>query len=1064
MKNKMKWLLIVSMCLGVLGGCASNEESTQIVEMTTNDMVQPLGIDETPYFSWKMKDSKEGQKQSAYQIMLGETKEDLENSNFVWDTGKVLSDESVGILYDGDELEAEKDYFWQIRVWDKEEKEILSDVSSFEMGKMSSVWNNTEWITSFKESHESEGVSSEQAEILGKIEYNFKMEQMATGFVWGAKEGQYGKHYKLSFNVTDGQIEMTLARMEKEKLQDEETIVVLEDDAAEFLENEHRVCISVEENNASVSVDDKLVLQGVELQDLAIGEIGFWVARSENKAWYDNICVLNSEGQTVYWEDFEQEKNIFSPYYLKVEDGWARADSGFVITPGAEVPAPMFRKEFETEKNKKIEDCRLYISAMGIYDVYLNDIDVNEFYGAPGQSVYSKEVYYRTYDITEYIEEGKNVIGVLLGHGRYDRAKGKWGDELGLYAQIVITYEDGTKQEIGTDETWLVCNNGPIRSDDLYIGEYYDANCEWPGWTSSGFAVDKNGEWRAAEYFMGAEGVAVKAAPDNGVKCLEIVTPISVTEPVPGVYVYDFGKNLNGVCRLKLSGKAGETVVVRHAEFLNQENLQKKDDEIGTIWTRNLCTADNTDYYTFKEDGTIVYTPTFSYRGFRYLQITGIEEAIPVEDVEGLFLATDNERTGFFECSDQSMNELYNAIYLTQLNNYVDIPTDCAQRDERLGWAGDVQVYAYTGSLNSYTARFIDKYIDALRASQNQEGAYQHIVPFSDSTDAANGWSDAGVILVWEMYQQYGNKQVIVENLQAMCKYIDHLVDTSEEYIRKQVHYNDHNAISYMDDACCNTAQSTYVAGLVAKMCGIVGEEELENKYKEIYDNYLTAWREAFLNEDGSIGQWLPSEYVIPLAYGLYPEELEKAGAEKLNIAVEATGHRATTGYIATPHILSVLCKYGYKYAAYKMIQQTGYPSWNYMLEQGVSTLTEGWNSVVLNEDGTISINGSLNHVALGAVGQWFYTDVLGIRRDEEKPGYKHFYLEPQIGGGLTYAKGSYNSIYGNIESSWEVTDDGIKFRFVIPANTSATMTLPGEEYQNVKLESGEHEFIVPVQ
>jgi len=373
MKNKMKWLLIASMCLGVLGGCASNEESTQIVEMTTNDMVQPLGIDETPYFSWKMKDSKEGQKQSAYQIMVGETKEDLENSNFVWDTGKVLSDESVGILYDGDELEAEKDYFWQIRVWDKEEKEILSDVSRFEMGKISSVWNNTEWITSFKESYESEGASSEQAEIIGKIEYNFKMEQMATGFVWGAKDGQYGKHYKLSFNVADGQIEMTLARMEKEKLQDEETIVVLEDDATEFLENEHRVCMNVEENRASVSVDDKLVLQDVELQDLAIGEIGFWVDRSENKAWYDNICVLNSEGQTVYWEDFEQEKNIFSPYYLKVEDGWARADSGFVITPGAEIPAPMFRKEFETEKNKKIEDCRLYISAMGIYDVYLNE-------------------------------------------------------------------------------------------------------------------------------------------------------------------------------------------------------------------------------------------------------------------------------------------------------------------------------------------------------------------------------------------------------------------------------------------------------------------------------------------------------------------------------------------------------------------------------------------------------------------------------------------------------------------------------------------------------------------
>mgnify|MGYP003306762858 CR=1 FL=1 len=1044
----------------MLAGCGEQAANVQITEMTTNDKVNPLGIDKAPYFSWKMQDSKEGQKQNAYQIVVSDTRDALQKKEYVWDSGKVISDQSVAISYEGTQLEPENDYFWQVRVWDKDEKETISETAVFEMGKMSNDWEETQWIAApdlMQENLEIKMTETE-SECVSEISYEFKMEATQTGFVWGAEGGQFGKYYKWCFDAAGGQTELTISYMDQEDVI-EEVGVFLEQGAADFLEQEHKVHIYIEENKASTYVDDVLVSRDVLLENTDMGKIGFWVTRGEHKAWYDNICIKNQNGEILCREDFEEAENIFFPYYIKVEGGWGRADAGFLITPGGEQPAPMFRKEFETIEGKEIESARVYASALGIFDAYINGNDINEFYGAPGQSVYSKEVYYRTYDVIEEIKSGENVIGFILGHGRYDRAKGKWGDRPGLCAQVVIHYKDGTKQVIGTDESWSVCMDGPIRSDDIFDGELYDARYEQTGWSQADFDEKENGLWQKAEYLPGKEKLVKKAAPDNGVKCIQMVSPISVTEPVPGVYVYDFGKNINGVCRLKLSGKAGDTVVMRHGEFLNQENLQRKDDEIGTIWTRNLYTADNTDYYIFKEDGTITYTPTLTYRGFRYLQITGVETVPEIQDIEGVVLATENERTGYFECSDENMNRLYEAIYLSQLNNYVDIPTDCAQRDERLGWAGDGQVYAYTGSLNANISNFMYKYIDALRVSQNSNGVYPHIAPFSDSTDAANGWSDAGIILVWEMYQQYGNPQVIEENLEAMCRYIDHLVETSEGFIRLQKNYNDHNALSYMDDACCNTAQCTYVAGLLAKMCAVVEEKELAAKYTDIYEKYLATWRKNFLNEDGSIGQWMQSEYALALAYGLYPKELEESGGEKLNISVEASDYHISTGYITTPHILSLLCKYSYVESAYKMIQQTGYSSWNYMLEQGASTLTEGWHTIMENEDGTITINGSLNHVALGAVGQWFYTDVLGIRRDENNPGYKHFYLEPQIGGGLTYAKGSYNSIYGKIESAWEVTEDEMRFRFVIPANTSATVTLPSEEYAAMELEAGVYEF-----
>ena len=645
----------------------------------------------------------------------------------------------------------------------------------------------------------------------------------------------------------------------------------------------------------------------------------------------------------------------------------------------------------------------------------------------------------------------------MLGHGRYNRAKTSWGDTLSFLGKIVINYEDGSEQIIVSDSSWKAFTNGPVRNDDMFLGEYYDANFELEGWKNVGFSEEN---WEMAEVYSDKYfDRKIVASNSEPVRCIQELKPISVSEPEAGVFVYDFGQNINGFCRITASGEKGQVVTLRYAETLNQQNMSCRDDLTGTIWTQNLYTADNTDYYVFKGLESETYTPKFVCRGFRYMQLTGLENAIPLEDITAMVLSSDLKRSGYFECSNEDINKLYNSIYWTQIDNFVDIPVDCPQRDERFGWAGDAQVFAPTAAYNADIYQFMRQYVTALRLGQNENGAYPEIAPGFNMSGGSNGWSDAGIILVWELYQQYGDKTIIEENMDAMCKYMDYLVDTSENFIRVHTGYSDHNSVSSLDETLCNTAQCAYVAMLLTKMCEIMEEEALVKKYETIAKQYKEAWQKEYINEDGTIDCWLQSAYALGLAFELYPENLQQAGADCLNSAVAYNNYHLNTGFVATPHLLKMLCDYGYADTAYKILMQKDYPSWNNMFAHGATTITEAWNTYYDNEDGTYGINGSLNHYGLGAVGEWFYEYILGIKENNENPGFKHFYLEPIVGGGLTYAKGSYESVYGTIKSEWKVEGNKILFKFVIPPNTTATLNLPDPQYRNLLLESGEYEY-----
>lgn len=1049
------------------GISAGGETGCIINGLTVNYRENPMGIEETPVFGWKMEDTAKGQRQTAYRIVVGASLQALEDKDYLWDSGRVESDISVAIPYGGGRLRPESRYYWKVYVWEKDGKIAESGGEAwFETGLSQEGWNGAEWIclgddgvAGSREAKDAAGDTSY------RISYDIRLSAAYAGFIWGADAGRYGEYFRWALDTTEENVSLVMSHMAYETVLEEKSISLQSffPDRDDFCARPHHVRLNVDGKQVDTYVDDILVSQYENTAAKEIGSIGFWVDRGAQYAGFGNIYAEDFDGKVLYEESFaenpqEAGNSAFFPYYLNIRDGWAKVDSGWVMTGGAEKPAPMLRKSFDANEGAGIDEVRLYASALGIYRLFINGEEISGEYFSPGQSLYDTEVYYRTYDVTEYVREGENVIGAVLGHGRYDRAKSDWGDELAFCAKLAIVYEDGSTQEIVTDGSWESCGNGPIRNDDLFSGEYYDADYAQEGWAEPSFAA---AGWQSASLYTGVNADAVKrAAMSEPVKCVEEIPPVSVSEPLPGVYVYDFGQNFNGVCRITVEGRKGQAVTLRFAETLNKGNMSCMDDEEGTVWTQNLYTADNIDYYILRGEGRETYTPSFVCRGFRYVQVTGVEEAIPPEDICGLVLSSDNKRTGWFECSDERVNRLYDSICWSQISNFVDIPMDCPQRDERLGWMGDAQVFAKTASYNADIYNFMRKTIDALRERQHENGAYPEIAFGESQEDGRNGWSDAGIILVWEMYQQYGDIGIVEENFDAMCRYMDYLVETSDGYIRHGEWYSDHNAFSGSDADLCNTAQCAYAASLLAKMAEAAGEEEAAEKYAAVHENYRKAWQEKYIREDGSVGNWSQTEYVLGLAFGLYPEELRQKGAEYLLMSVDAGNYHPMTGYITTGFLLPVLCEYGYAEAAYKLLLQTGYPSWLDMLSHGGTTIFEGWSTYYTEEDGLDKVNGSLNHYALGSVGAWMYSDMLGIRRDENNPGFKHFYLEPRTGGGLSYAKGRYESVYGTILSEWRIEGDETVFHFVIPANTTATVFLPGWE-EEAELEAGEYEYRV---
>jgi alpha-L-rhamnosidase len=756
---------------------------------------------------------------------------------------------------------------------------------------------------------------------------------------------------------------------------------------------------------------------------------------------YWQVRVWDTKNKATGWsEPASWEMGILKPTEWKAS--W--------ISFGAEKevkgskPAQYFRKEFTTAK--KVKSARVYSTALGLYQLYINGSKVSSDLFTPGWTSYKKRLQYQTYDVTSMLK-GQNAIGVVLADGWYrgnigfSKQSDYYGNKLALLLQLQITYSDGTVETIGSDNSWKVTANGPIVESDIYNGELYDARLELKGWDQTGYDITK---WDNATAFNQSNNVLI--APQGvPVKAIQEIKPIKLLVTPKGETVFDMGQNMVGWVRLKVAGKKGDQVTLKFAEVL---------DKAGNFYIDNLRAAKATDVYLLKGEGTEIYEPHFTFHGFRFVKIEGLATAPTLDEITGVVIHSDMKPTGTFSCSDTLINQLQHNIQWGQKGNFLDVPTDCPQRDERLGWTGDAQVFSMTAAFNFDVAAFYTKWMKDLAVDQSENGRVPHVIP--DVLNGAGGstaWADASIIVPWTVYQVYGDKRILSEQYKSMKAWVEYMHTRAglKNLWTGDAHFGDWLAFATTqsdypgattEKDLIATAYYAYSSRLLGKIAVILGKTEDATIYTNLSEAVKKAFIDEFVSKNGRVVSHTQTGYSLALAFDLLPDSLKKNAGDFLAADVTKIGH-LTTGFVGTPLLCKTLSSIGRDDLAFMLLNRKTYPSWLYPVTQGATTIWERWDGQ--KPDGSFQDVGmnSFNHYAYGAIGEWLYKYVAGIDLDPQIPGYKHILFAPHPGGGLTNAKAEFTSVYGMVKSAWEIKGENFVYNISIPANTTATITLP---------------------
>ena len=723
----------------------------------------------------------------------------------------------------------------------------------------------------------------------------------------------------------------------------------------------------------------------------------------------------------------------------------------------------------------------VYASALGAYELHINGQRVGDHVLAPEFTDYHKRTQYQAYDVTPMLQAGDNVIGALLGDGWYaggiglaqaliGKPRNIYGDHPRFLAQLEIASaaRTGAMERILTDSTWRVTRDGPIRSSDILNGESYDARNEMPGWDKPGF---DDSHWSVADVASNV-GTLLVAQPNEPIRITRDVRPISVTEPTPGVYVFDLGQNMVGWVRISVRGAAGTTITLSHAEMLRDS---------GTVYTDNLRGAQQTDRYTLRgtSAGPETFEPHFTYHGFRYVQVSGLTVRPQLTDLVGRQVNSALAEASTFETSSPLITKLWQNVQWTQRDNMIGIPTDCPQRDERLGWMGDIQVFSGTSIFNADMGAFLTKWMRDVRDAQTPDGRFADFSPQPFQQRLVEmkrgdfmgvpGWGDAGIVVPWRLWQQYGDSRQLRESYDASKRWIEFIRANNPDLLWKNNRGNDYgdwlNADTMNDSTMPRkggevpkpvfaTMMFAYATDLVSRMAAVLGNDAEARQFHALFNDIKTAFNRAYVTEDGRILGNTQAGYALALHFDLLPEVKRAAAVAYMLEGIEAYHGHMSTGFHSTYRMMLELSRAGRSDIAYTLVNNTTFPSWGYSIENGATTIWERWDGYVKGRGFQDPGMNSFNHYAIGAVAEWMYRVILGINNDDDHPGYEHFVLHPVPGGGLTWANGSYNSIRGKIEISWRT--DGLTFteNVTIPANTSATVYVPAKGVERVT-ESG---------
>ncbi len=1006
--------------------------------LTTNARTNPLGIGgDDPVFGWASTSNARNVVQSAYEIRVGtEAGEDD-----VWSSGKVASSTQVDVAYDGPALEPQTRYHWQVRVWDGDDHASdWSDSAWFETGILdASEWQG-EWIQ-----------KSAGGEIDRWNDYtadvDFDIQDLALGVFLRARNTQNAYMWQIS--TADG----TAVPKFRPHTRVNGVYTLLDNKAidgitsAQLLNGTHRLSITVDGATITTKLDGTQIDQRTDAS-FAKGFIGFrqdFAGNTNETADVKAVKVTAKNGDVLLDTDFSGN----NPF-----DGGTVTDAGLrvgdrtdVLLHTSDSNLPLLRTEFSTEPGKTIASARAYASAHGVYELQLNGEEVGDQHLAPGWTRYEDRIQYQTYDVTDQVEQGRNAFGAELGKGWWAGKVGMWGPgmygtDLALIAQLRIDYTDGTHQIVATDDSWK-SHAGPFVQADNIDGETYDANAEQPGWDHANY---DDAQWGAV--VIGASDTA-KLVPqiDEPVRTTEEIAANKRTDSpdVAGASIYDLGQNMVGVARMRLHGVAGQTVRIRYGEELRQS---------GALYVGNLRAAKVTDYYTFKTTGTVVYTPKFTQHGFRYIEISGTTTAPTLEDVTGVVWGSDLAATGSLTTSDTMLNQLQSNISWGQRGNFLSIPTDTPARDERLGWTGDINVFAPTASYLRDTRSFLQKWTVDLRDSAYANGNLPGIAPSVPTIDlgAGLGWSDAGITVPYAAWHAQGDTAIVRQNYAAMQKFFGFVKQGAGADLIDSARGNWNDWLNLDDNtgtAVLGTAYYAEDARMLSEMAAAIGEDDDAAEYAALSQSIREAFTADLVAADGTVEGNSQTAYAMALGMDLVTDPaLRTKVGEKFLAKLKTSDYHLTTGFLGTPWLLPALSSIDRDDVAYTMILKKDYPSWGYEIEHGATTMWERWNSI--NPDGSFGDEGmnSFNHYAYGAVGDWMYKKIGGI--EALQAGYKKSRIAPAVGGGLTEGHGAFTSVYGEISSHWKTEGDDFALDVRIPVNTTAEVSVPATNLLSV--------------
>lgn len=1071
-------------------------------------MHEPIGIDiDKPLFSWVFKADK-SMKQTQAQIMVGT----LPGGNDCWDSGVTQTDRSINIPYAGSPLRPETRYFVTVKTWDENGK-LQQAQTFFETGLMNPdirAWEGAQWIGAPEYYVSSDTLSVFTLETTLCIE-----EGNRAGVVFGANDARLmdkekneyliaGENYiRYVVDVTSipAMIEIYRVGYAPEDSKDAPfaafpAVNVETSEPVITEENRrksHKLTIEVTGNCAYTYVDgikvDEEIRMGYmgpqkeprQLNPLGANDtttyprlcdIGYYVGK-ETKAHFDGLHVRNLRAPKA---------EIIA---LDTENGKSLTGECQETVNPSKHSIPMLRRDFAIKAG--IRQARLYATARGIYECSINGKRVGDEFFAPGASQFDKHLMYQTYDVTEFLTEGENAIGCTLASGwwcdsiTYEIVNYNfWGDKMSFLAKLVVTYEDGSREVFTTNtEQWQYYGEGPYTFAGFFNGEHYDARKAYiyedyskPGFKIDGMIspaviqpvhIDRVGEPGPFSWpELNSQEPEIIGNYNAPVREVEVLTAKSVMEPAKGVFIYDLEQEIAGIPVIKLRGKSGQQVKIRYGEMLYPK-LEEYGALAGRMLQINLREASNIDIYTCRGDGVEIYKPKFTFHGFRYIEITGVDTPPALEDVKGVLLSSVGEITGKFECSNPLVNKLVSNVTYSQRCNFISIPTDCPQRNERMGWLGDTHVFCRTATYQSQTKNFYLRNLQAIRDLQEENGRFPNIAPFGGGFGGIT-YESAMIFMTWELYQQYGDFSVVEEFYDSMDKWMQTLDKAGMPGCLGEFGLGDWLSPDETDLFLVWNAFYYKDAKLMALYAKKMGKEADADRYEKVAEATKVYWNNAFIDPETGMTRGIDEKtndtqgsYAIALNCGVFAEKWLDSAYENLARKTKECGCTVRTGFFGTGPLNPMLSAGGHADLAQELINQTACPSWLYPVTQGATTVWERWDSFTSERGfGGKNAMNSFNHYSLGCVLSWLYENVLGIQRDENEPGYKHFTLNPEIGG-FEYAKGGINTPHGRIESAWERKNGAIRYSCTIPENTTAILKLGEIERE---LSSGVFEFV----